>query len=168
MATKTDLCSCNKREFFPAKVKAVVGDYERIISFKTGYECEIPFTNGHSHGRHGMEMIFILKGKLGVIQFVVYTGWMPSYKRFDGEKSSPLPADIGKHSYKPSYDDETKRENCNWLDGADCYYDGSGLAADEVFKVFVKDGEEAMWTELEKFYKDWLVARPRTEVEEGA
>lgn len=151
-------CSCNKKEFFPAKVRVNVNGFERIVSFKTGYECEIPYSNGKSHGRHGMELIFVLKGEKGSIQFLVYTHWMPSWDGFmsQNEKFDVMPADIGRHAYKPKYEGELKREKCNWLDGKPCYYDGSGLQAEEVFKVFVKKGEEAMWSELESYYKSWL------------
>lgn len=150
-------CSCNSKEFYPAKVRATVNGYERIISFQSGYICERPSNEGSYHGRHGMNLIFILKGELGAIQFVIYTGWMPNWGISSEDNTHLMPADIGRHSYKPKYEDDLKREGCPWLDGKDCYYDGSSLQADEVFKKFVSKGEEAMWAEMEEYYKAWLV-----------
>lgn len=150
-------CKCNEKEFYPAKVRATVNGFERIISFQSGYICSTPFTEGSSHGRHGMNMLFLLKGKEGAVQFVLYTGWMPDFDYYkEHGDCKPLPADLGYHSYKAHYDSQTSRNDCPWLDGKPCFYDGSGLNAIEVFKIFVSKGEEALWNELERYYKNTL------------
>lgn len=155
-------CSCGKQPFYPAKVRAMVNGFERIITFQNGYTCEIDWNGpdrGQSHGRHGMNLLFLLKGERGAIQFVVFTGWETTWKEYD-EGLSVMPADIGAHAYKPMYEGQTSMGECEWLDGKECFYDGSGLQANEVFKVFVRRGEEAMWSELEKYYKHWLCKEP--------
>jgi hypothetical protein len=148
-------CNCNEQsKFYPAKVRAKVGDYERIVSMQNGYCCSL--TGGNSHGVHGLNMLFVLKNEKGAVQFLVYTGWYPNWEWMKNEKGSVMPADLGYHSPTAHYEGQTKHEGCAWLDGADCYYDGSGLNAIEVFKTLVQQGEEAMWTSLEEYHKQVL------------
>ena len=52
-------CHCGEAPYFPAKVRAEVNGYERVISLMAGYVCTL--SGGSSHGRHGMGMIFLLK-----------------------------------------------------------------------------------------------------------
>ena len=67
----------------------------------------------------------------------------------------PLPADLGFHSPKPVYKGQRRSSNeCQYLDGKPCYYDGSGLNAKRVFGILVKKGGEAVWKELEDYYKE--------------
>lgn len=42
---------------------------------------------------------------------------------------------------------------CEILDGKRCWYDGSGLAAKDVYEILINKGEEAVWKELEGYYK---------------
>lgn len=117
-----------------------------------------------NYGIHGVDIKFLLKGKKGVIQFVIYTNWhLKSVEKdlIQTCKSSgycflkPLPADIGYHAYKPQWDgQEAMQVNCKYLDGKPCYYDGSSLQAEEIFNIMVEKGHEVMWEELEKWYKD--------------
>lgn len=55
-------CCCGD-VYYPAKVRASVNGFERCITFRPGYIC--PQSGGNSHGRHGMEMLFMLKGDKG-------------------------------------------------------------------------------------------------------
>jgi len=64
----------------------------------------------------------------------------------------PLPADLGYHSPNPMYDGQESMGACQYLDGKTCYYDGSGLDAEEIYKVLVEKGSDAVWEELEKYY----------------
>jgi hypothetical protein len=41
---------------------------------------------------------------------------------------------------------------CPYLDGAPCYYDGSGLNAERVLKMLIEKGGEAVWREMEECY----------------
>ena len=162
-------CSCNDRPFYPAKVKAEVNGFERTISFKPGYKCEV--SGGKSHGQHGMDMIFMLKGSKGVIQFVAYTGWPADWQEFNyppTQKIDILPADLGYHSYEPQYEGQTSMGKCSWLNDKECYYDGSGLQAYEAFKVFVSKGEEALWDLMEERYVDIFCQTEADEVKNDA
>ncbi len=161
-------CQCGSRPFFPAKVKSKVGEFERIISFRPGFKCTK--TGPNSHGRHCADLIFILKGVAGAIQFLIFTGWEEDssiISSSSGPFISPndkhmrvMPADIGCHSLMPLYDGQKPvDQKCPWVDYQPCYYDGSSLQAEEVYKILVKAGEEAMWSNMEDYYKSWLLEK---------
>lgn len=118
------------------------------------------------YGRHGMDLRFVLVGEKGAIQFLLFTQWLTSEDRYDNEhgglrcpdgrrrkdESQPSPADLGYHAKAPQYEDQQPMEReCEYTGGA-CYYDGSGLNAEDVFDVFTDEGEEAMWKLLEGVY----------------
>ena len=132
---------------------------ERIIEWSPAWDKsdDDPKKN---YGIHGMDLKFLLKGDKGVIQFVIYTNWqLPHVRKEWNEKVNahllqPIPADVGYHSPVPMYEgQEPIQEECEYLDGKTCYYDGSGLYAQKVFDIFVTDGEEAMWKTLEEEYR---------------
>jgi len=93
----------------------------------------------------------------------------------------PMAADLGYHSRVPMYEgqepmgsvdyklsmDESKEglekfqsgrtatdtfTPCPYLDGAPCYYDGSGLNAERVLQILIEQGGEAVWKYLEDYY----------------
>lgn len=93
----------------------------------------------------------------------------------------PMAADLGYHSRVPLYDgqepmgsvnyklgtDDTKEglerftsirtetgtfTPCPYLDGAPCYYDGSGLQAETVLTILIEKGGEAVWQYMEECY----------------
>jgi len=43
---------------------------------------------------------------------------------------------------------------CPYLDGKPCYYDGSGLNAERIFDILVKEGSAGVWRELEVYYRE--------------
>ena len=119
-----------------------------------------------SYGVHGVDIKFVLTGKKGVIQFLVYTNWhLPhvekeldtccSNKEFPHLFCHPIGADVGYHSPTPMYDCQTKvSEECEHLGGKPCYYDGSSLEGERVLKTLIAKGSKAVWEELEKWYRD--------------
>jgi hypothetical protein len=113
----------------------------------------------------------ILKGDKGATQFVLYTNWQLPHvtKELDDRllnearqgklsqyslySSHPVPADLGYHSLVPMYDGQgICRGNCEYLDGNPCYYDGSGLNAERIYEVLLKEGSDGVWRELEDYY----------------
>ena len=154
---KPGKCLCGKRPFFGGKVRAKVNGFERVIAFKPGYLCERWEANPQdpgSHGRHGSEVLFLLVGKAGVVQFLIYTGWHVSRDPLPQSQWRSMAADLGYHSRKPHYDGQGARTDCPWLPkGTKCYYDGSGLNAEEPWKLLRDEGEEAMWSYLEDYYR---------------
>lgn len=144
-------CSCGDRLFYPAKVRANVDGFERIVTFMAGYIC--PVIGPRSHGRHGLDALFLLRNQQGAVQFSLMTGWTPDcLESHDNRIFRPFPADLGYHSPKPQYEGQSLMDaNCRWLEGP-CYYDGSSLNADGVFNILVQQGEEAMWRRLEEYH----------------
>ena len=67
----------------------------------------------------------------------------------------PLPADVGYHSPTPLYEGQTVcSDHCEYLDGKPCYYDGSGLFAEEVYQKLVEGGSDEVWKILEERYME--------------
>ncbi len=107
------------------------------------------------HGVHGVDLRMVLKGKLGAVQFVLFTNWhlkSVDTTTWDDRLEKPLPADLGYHSPKPMFDDhELCHDKCEYLDGP-CYYDGSTLNAERVFNVLLEKGSDGVWKLLEEYY----------------
>ena len=139
---------------------------ERIVKFEAGYDCinfECKFgskdcrpDSGGSHGVHGLQIRFIVKGAEGAVQFLLYTDWMPQAtgkfpRKWGGAYT--MPADLGWHSKTPRYDGQTViDEHCEFCDGQPCYYDGSGLNATDAMYALVNGGDEGLWKFLSKYY----------------
>ena len=134
---------------------------ERIIRFEPGYDCIrfecvygsktcIPHTGG-SHGVHGLTIRFVLRGDAGAVQFVIYSGWLPEPQPYG--QAHYMAADLGCHSRTPRYDGQGSMGPCELLDGTPCYYDGSGLNAEEPFRILCSFGHEALWAYLEEMYR---------------
>ena len=108
----------------------------------------------------------IVVGKHGAVQFRMFTGWfLPQNKTAaDGISGHyPFPTDLGYHSLVPRHDGQEPMkerdgtiQKCEWVGGKPCYYDGSALAADDVFKVLLKDGSDGVWALLEDRYHELL------------
>lgn len=146
-------------------------DLERGIRFQVGYID--PTTGPSSVGRHGMNLTFLLRGTKGVVQFLIYTNWMPDpdhilsevlLERGYFDLAAPMGADVGYHARVAQYEEHSYvTQECEFLDGDRCYYDGSGLQANELLRRFVVDGDSAVWSELEDWYDS---LKDASEVEE--
>lgn len=148
---------------------------QHLTFFERGHDC-INFecvhdsprckpNEGGSHGVHGLQIRFVVKGEEGAVQFLLFTSWIPRHEDATscglyvsnwgyGHNSAlnTLPADLGYHSRTPMYEGHESRHNCEHLDGAPCYYDGSGLNAQEAMYTLVNGGGDALWTYLEHYY----------------
>ena len=133
---------------------------ERIVKVRAAYDKRPKKPGDPDYGIHGAELVFGLKGEAGAVQFVIYTNWYLPHVADELEHKGnaalffkPMPADVGYHSPKPTYEGQTQSaEACEWLDGKPCYYDGSGMHAEELFTLMVAEGHEAMWKHLEEYY----------------
>lgn len=134
-----------------------MGKLEHIVKFKA---C-----HGGSHGAHGLNICFYVKGERGAIQFILYTGWLPQRVGRDYIESInswldpsttthfPIPAYLDYHSPIPMYDGQSQvTDSCDLLDGKPCYYDRSRLQAVGAMYTLVNGGGEALWEFLESVY----------------
>lgn len=134
--------------------------FEYIVDFEPAWDKTDPDPKKNC-GVHGVEMRMVLKGEDGAVQFLLYTSWMLDMVADEVNSfmvpipaSAPLPADLGYHSPKPMYDGHEAMGSCAYLDGADCYYDGSGLNAQRIWNTLVKEGSNGVWRELREYYKE--------------
>jgi hypothetical protein len=106
----------------------------------------------------------VLKGEAGAVQFLVYTNWqLPHVVAEQARKESdadlyrllwqPMGADVGYHSPTARYEGQDRaQESCPYLDGAPCFYDGSGLAAETMLALLIAKGSDAVWEALQERY----------------
>jgi hypothetical protein len=156
-----------KYRFYARKENGIMVEngekFEKITTITPAFDRRDPNPN-KNYGIHGCELRMVLKGELGATQFLVFTNWQlphvteeflnKNYTRKIELKCAflPTPADVGHHSPKPFYEEQTKRDDCPYLDGNPCYYDGSGLRAEEWYDILVEYGSDKIWEMLEEEY----------------
>lgn len=145
---------------------------EKIITFSPAFDKRNSEPN-KNYGIHGVDLRMILKGDNGAVQFILYTSWQLPHVAKELENKilreavtgkfneyslsifHPLPADLGYHSPTPQYEGQSiASESCEYCGGKPCYYDGSGLNAERVYKVLLEEGSEGVWRELEDYYNN--------------
>lgn len=158
------------------------GDMERHIIFEVGYDhTAFPEDcGGGGHGRHGMNLRFVLVGPKGAVQWLAYmTSWVPGNVRHGtvdglGDVSlvplnstigDGMAADLGYHSPVPRYGSQSAMK-CEWLPEGECYYDGSGLNAEPLLEAFLNHGPHAVWAALAHYYTEVLATEPDPEAME--
>lgn len=143
-----------------------MSEFEKIVEVSGAFDRRNPDPQ-KNYGIHGMELRFVLKGKKGAVQFLVYTPIHLPYVSDElfssGKKHNPFHAmgvDIGYHAKAPQYEGQSvQRHDCPYTDGT-CYYDGSSLMADEFMPTFLVGGTSAVWPMLEAKYREWLEVAP--------
>lgn len=146
-------CSCNDREWFPAKARFTENGFEHIISFTPGFICERFLADPWNHGKSSADVLFLVRNDLGAVQFSLMTGWYLDWQT-DNRLNRPMPTDLGYHSLKPRYEGQSPMGECVWLNNATCYYDGSTLNAEEPFDILISKGESALWAFLEQYHRN--------------
>ena len=131
-----------------------MSEFEKEIVFYPAYDKRDPDPS-KNYGISGVTLRFHLKKDNKAVQFVLYTGWhLPHVSAEINRQDSPIPADLGYHSPYPMYEGQSPTEGgCHLING-DCYYDGSGLAADRVYKILLNEGSEGVWKELESYWHE--------------
>lgn len=129
--------------------------FERSVEINPAFDRRDPNPK-KDYGIHSVDLKFLLKGERGVVQFVIYTGWyLPQNHPATHPEHFPMAADIGYHSYVPLYEGQKcLNGSCRYLDGKPCYYDGSGLQAEDFLKVMIAEGGETMWKKMEEWYNN--------------
>lgn len=131
--------------------------FEREIKFRPAFDnrSDDPSKN---YGVGALKMTWLLKGELGVIQFVVSTGWYLPEVEAEWDSSElarsrePDAWDIGYHSPTPHYEDQPKMD-CDLFPQGFCYYDGSSLSAEPILQALLCEGHEAVWSRMEDWYR---------------
>lgn len=142
----------------------MIDEFTKEIVMKPAFDKRHADPNKNC-GIHGVNLTMFLTGELGAVQFVVYTSWQLPHvqKEFDDKPlgnipymfHKPMAADVGYHSPKPIYDGQISlTDSCSVLDGKPCYYDGSGLHAEKMFEVLLREGSEGVWKKLEEYYNE--------------
>ena len=136
--------------------------FEKIVEFGPAYDKRHP-DPAEDQGIGCVMIRFVLKGSKGAVQFLMGSGWflpetVEEYKAKGGtfEKltdQDPVGWDLGYHSPKPMYEEQPIVTNsCPYLDGKECYYDGSGLNAKPIMERLLREGSDAVWEELAEYY----------------
>jgi hypothetical protein len=158
--------TCGNLRWPPSGIQQNVDGWVRRVEFEPGYDCIHDYPTcqrtmgGGRHGRHGMQLRFLLGAEEGVVQFLMYASdWLPGSVDQMGYVSDALPkvgamaADLGHHWMRPVYEGESGGDPCNYLHGAPCFYDGSGLNAGPIMDRFFREGLDAVWQELEEYHR---------------
>ena len=141
-----------------------MADLKRTFEIIPGYDYR-DNPEKIQYGQHCMNMRFFVSGELGVVQFVLSTGWYPEMiakptadwqellRVIDSGMNAPMAVDLDYHSPVARYEDQRSMGPCVYLDGKDCFYDGSSLNGYKLLSLMIHEGGEAMWKELEDYYK---------------
>ncbi len=130
---------------------------ERIVKFYPAFDKRDPNPT-KNYGIHCVDLLMLVKGDAGAVQFKLFTGWYLPHvmkeqeARRDHLFCAPLPADLGYHSLLPHYEGH-EPFGCEWVETGQCYYDGSGLNAERIFQVLLVEGSDGVWRELEQYYR---------------
>lgn len=151
----------------------MIEQFERRVTFRPAFDRRHA-EDGRNYGIHGVDLAFYLIGERGACDFVVYTNWnlpevtaeldnRPVNGRFPHLSCHPLPANIGYHRLTPAWEgQEPLLDACELLGGKPCYSDGSGTAAREVFEMLTREGDAAVWRELERWYREHVLSETET------
>ena len=114
------------------------------------------------HGWDSAQMYFVVIGAHGAVGLTVDTGWaLPgTLARMDREHRGYRPKADGRalhfhHAEAGKYPSLGDREECEWLAQGFCYGDVSFVAADMLYATLVEKGLDALWVELEGWYRSY-------------
>ena len=149
---------------------------ERIVEITPAHHdprVELVPMPGDNTGVESCLLGMTLKGLHGAIEFSVSPGWfldqtLAFWDRRglaqDKARFKPIPWCVGCHAKTPQYEGQTAiQSDCPYTDGA-CYYDSSGLRANDWFKELVKGGSDRIWELLEAEYRWRFEGGPEPEI----
>lgn len=93
---------------------------------------------------------FLVHGQLGTVQFV----FMVDLRSGENLLQSTYAVDVGYHWDRKRYKGQLKFDNCTVREQGKCWYDGSGLTANDWLEVLQRDGSDAVWPLMEEYYND--------------
>lgn len=131
---------------------------EHRIEISPGY-CLLHEDPKKDFGVGACRVWFYAIGPKGAVQFQIGTDWYPEAARRHlgqfppSERRQPVGWDIGYHAHIPQYEGQTPRSGKCELLGGQCYYDGSGLQADNWVEGFICGGTAWLWPKLDEYYQ---------------
>ena len=141
-----------------SKIIATDDGFRREIQFVPAYDLRNPDPK-KNYVIHCMDIAFFLTGPKATLQFVLSSGWYtPSAQASIGTENLQYfcahGTDIGYYATTPQFHGQTPMAvKCEWSEGA-CFYDGTSLGSDELFKRFVAEGEDVVWSKLRAWYDE--------------
>lgn len=118
-----------------------------------------------NYGIGSVNIVFLIKGSKGAVQFAMYTDWYLPHIQKEGEHRilekfyglRPFGTDVGYHSIVPLHEGQEPMcgpGKCKHVpEGESCYYDGSSVRAQEwVRDILLPKGSEGVWEALEEEY----------------
>jgi hypothetical protein len=140
-------------------ITQVVNGFERRLSMTPPYDRRHTDPS-KNYGVHGVDLRLLLVKDKQAVQFVAYLPvYLPQTLDFwQGQAETVktflikgMGADVGYHALAPQYEGQSSMANCDATGGA-CYYDGSGLRAEEWYQEWLVHGNDHIWTKLEEEY----------------
>lgn len=135
-----------------------VDGFTRRLILSPGWDKRDPDPR-KDYGIGAVRLRCLLIGPEGATQFLLLTGWdVPSARRpsslgpWSELGHEPCPADLGYHWPTPQYEGQTDCD-CDVLPGGRCFYDGSGLQANDVYDRLTVEGLDAVWDCLAERYE---------------
>lgn len=143
-------------------------EWEKIIEFSPAFDKRNP-NPGKNYGIGAVQIVFVLKKGNKAVQFRFGTDWYlpetvkeyrekgvngmsPPVVLREGKNCGVQGWDVGYHSPKPMFKDQTSMGKCEYIK-ANCYYDGSSLRAEEYQEILIRKGSKGVWEFLEKEWK---------------
>lgn len=124
--------------------------------------------DGSNYGIHSMGIRFLLHGPAATVQFLMWTGLVPELvpgpygERWRSSEFGVMAADLGYHADAAQYDghEDWGRMKCDYRASGECFYDGSGLAAERLLGIALMDGHGGVFAALQDYYDEhqWRTA----------
>ena len=135
-------------------------EFERIVLFRHAYDKRDPDPM-RNYGIGSVRLLMVLKGPAGAVSFAVLTDWyLPEVAaELTGKGHGDFEAHgagLDYHSLVPTREGQNPGKPCCWLDDRPGYCDGSVTASDQILERLIREGSDAVWEELERFYGDRL------------
>lgn len=129
---------------------------ERWLTARAAYDLRDP-NPSKNYGIHGMEFTFgVRRGNLCVTWTLMPDWYLPHVRcEVDRRQKRSLFGGLGSidyHSPTQFYEGQEPIQGCEYT-GGDCYCDGSGLGARDLFDKWTAN-PDVMWQELEQRLKD--------------
>lgn len=129
------------------------------IRVEPGHAIRRTKADGQDYGIHSMGLRFLLHGPAATVQFLMWTGIVPETvdgaygKKWRVSEIGLMAADLGYHADAAQYEGQWGPSECDVRDG-ECFYDGSGLAAEPLLELALKRGDGAVFRALQEYYDE--------------